>query len=357
MWPYWLVFALASLAAVNAQPSTRVRDHPSRPIRLDGVWLYVILAMTLMMGLRYQVGGDWFAYLRILEQARYMTFAEALERGDPGYWMTNYLVAQADGTIVWVNLCLGLLFSTGVAVFCRSLPRPWLALAVAFPYVILVVGMGYARQGVALGLGMIGFVALARGRFLGFVVWVVLGALFHKTAVVLLALGAMSVNRNRWLWIPIIGLAGLGGYTALLADDTDRLIAAYITAQYESAGALIRLSMNLVPATLFLLYRRRFVIAETERKFWTIASLMSVALFVALLGGFPSTALDRMALYLLPLQLFVFAHLPDVLGAYGRRNTEIVAMTLAYYALVLFVWLNFAANAPSWLPYQIWAGS
>ena len=63
-----------------------------------------------------------------------------------------------------------------------------------------------------------------------------------------------------------------------------------------------------------------------------------------------------MALYLLPLQLFVFAHLPDVLGVYGRRNTTFLTIIIAYYALVLFVWLNFATNAPAWVPYQVWTG-
>jgi hypothetical protein len=356
MWPYWFVFSLASLAALKSSPRMRVRHDGTRDVRLDPAWIAVIIGLTMMMGFRYQVGGDWFAYIRIFEQARFLTFWEAAVRGDPGYWLLNYFVVHAGGTKVGVNLLAGLAFSVGLVIFCRSLPRPWLALAVAFPYLILVVGMGYSRQGIALGFVMIAMAAIGRRRFFWFIVWIAVGALFHKSAVVMIALGAASVNRNRWLWLPIFGLGGLGAYLSFLADDVDRLVAGYITAQYQSQGALIRLGLNLIPALLFLLFRLRFIVSELERRFWTVAALVSLALFAALLVGIPSTALDRMGLYLLPLQLFVFAHLPDVLGRHGGRNTVLVATIIAFYALVLFVWLNFAAHANSWLPYQVWIG-
>lgn len=84
--------------------------------------------------------------------------------------------------------------------------------------------------------------------------------------------------------------------------------------------------------------------------------MLSFSILVALFAGIPSTALDRMALYLLPLQLFVFSHLPDVISAHGRRNFKVVGLMLCYYALVLFVWLNFADNAHGWVPYQVWLG-
>lgn len=356
MWPYWIVFSLASIAALLSSPRVRVRHNRTRDIRLDPAWIAVIVGLTTMMGFRYQVGGDWFAYIRMFEEAGFIAFGEAVVRGDPGYWVLNYLVAHAGGTMVGVNLLAGLAFSTGVAVFCQSLPRPWLALAVAFPYLILVVGMGYARQGIALGFVMIGLVALGKGRFLRFLLWILVAAMFHKSAIVVTALGAASVNRNRWLWLPIIGLGAAGAYLAFVSDELDRLVAGYITAEYQSEGALIRLGMNLIPATLLLILRHRLLVSDVDRRYWIVAALVSVALFAVLMVGAPSTALDRIGLYLLPLQLFVFAHLPDMLGRRGGNNRLLLTTIIAFYALVLFVWLNFAAHARSWLPYQVWTG-
>ena len=61
-----------------------------------------------------------------------------------------------------------------------------------------------------------------------------------------------------------------------------------------------------------------------------------------------------MALYLLPLQLVVFAHLPDVLGRRGGNNTGLTSLVLLLYGAVLFVWLNYATHAFAWLPYRFY---
>ena len=49
----------------------------------------------------------------------------------------------------------------------------------------------------------------------------------------------------------------------------------------------------------------------------------------------------------------VFSYLPEVLGGQsGQGNRSWVLAALAYYAMVEFVWLNFAINAFAWLPYR-----
>jgi hypothetical protein len=68
-----------------------------------------------------------------------------------------------------------------------------------------------------------------------------------------------------------------------------------------------------------------------------------------------STAVDRIALYMLPLQLVVFSYFPDVINRETVRDvTAPVAGVVLYYGLVQFVWLNFAAHAFAWLPYRFY---
>jgi hypothetical protein len=64
-----------------------------------------------------------------------------------------------------------------------------------------------------------------------------------------------------------------------------------------------------------------------------------------------STAVDRVALYLIPLQLFVFARLPD-LARTTQTRTAVVVGIVFYYAAVQYVWLNYATHAQYWTPYQ-----
>jgi hypothetical protein len=79
----------------------------------------------------------------------------------------------------------------------------------------------------------------------------------------------------------------------------------------------------------------------------------SAMLFVVLLKISPSsTAVDRVALYWIPLQLFVLSSLPDTLGIKGGKNSVWVYAVVAYSATVHFVWLVFADSAAGWLPYQ-----
>ncbi len=102
-----------------------------------------------------------------------------------------------------------------------------------------------------------------------------------------------------------------------------------------------------------MIWRHRFAMGASEFKLWRLFSLISIALFVGFFATSATTALDRIALYMIPLQLVVFSHLPDAFGRHGERNQHIVLMILAYYAAVLFVWLNFALHAKSWIPYQM----
>jgi hypothetical protein len=58
---------------------------------------------------------------------------------------------------------------------------------------------------------------------------------------------------------------------------------------------------------------------------------------------------------MLPLQLVVFSHFPDVISKKTVRDvTAPVAGVVLYYGLVQFVWLNFAAHAFAWLPYRFY---
>lgn len=348
MLTYWFMFLIPAWACIAA------RGKP-RPVgkSLEMSWLMAGVLLALLIGLRHQVGGDWGNY-----EANYLNMlgaplSEVLEKGDPGYYLLNWLSAQVSGDVYLVNLMCGILFSVGLVAFCRQQTRPWLALAVAVPYMVIVVGMGYSRQGVALGLAMLGMAGLARKSNLQFVLCVALAATFHKSAVVLVPLAVLATPRGR-LWTGLwVGITAAVLYYLLLADSVDSLVTNYIDAQYQSEGAAVRIAMNALPAVLLLVLRKRFVWQPAERNLWIIMALMALASVAWLLVSASSTAVDRMALYLIPLQLFVFSRLPDLMGR-GRGLRNWVLAVVAYYAVVLFVWLNFAIHSRGWLPYNSW---
>ena len=356
--PYLLLFAFFAVGALISEQQARSEQQAvgngvsERPAAVGSeVPVMMILGglvMAIMIGTRFRVGGDWETYTLYWDFAADSTLAEMLEFGDPAYQFLNWLGQQLKLDIWSVNLVCGAVFTWGLIRFARTQPLPWLVLVVAIPYLVMVVAMGYTRQAVAIGLLLGGLASLFRGGSLvRFAVYIVLAALFHKTAVLALPLIIFLRRSNRLLSV-LGGLLLLYGlYVALLADNIDQLVTNYIDARYQSSGAVIRVGLSLLPAVLFLNAPSRFAFDDLQRGFFRLSSWATIGLLVALLTTPSSTAVDRMALYMFPLQLAVMSRLPIAYPGFGTR------LVVVCYALTIqLVWLNFADFAFKWLPYR-----
>ena len=346
MWPYWLMLLVPAWGVLSP------KRLPAPQARV--VWFVVGSLFALMMGLRHEVGGDWATYAEHFQWIRRQTFWIALTaRSDPGYYGLSWLLSRMGGDVHTLNLICAALLAWGTVAFARRQPVPWLAFFAAVPYLLIVVGMGYTRQSAAIGCAMLGLIALGDGRRVKFVLWILLAATFHKTAVVLLPIAALSATHNRvwnFAWVGV--MAVLGGWL-FLYDTSETLYVNYVVSEYRfaSEGAGVRVAMDVLPACILLIFRRRLAEEGEERKLWTWLSIIALVC-VPLLTVSP-TAVDRMALYLIPIQLFVFGRL-TMLAKTIRGRTQLTLGILAYYTAVLFVWLNFAQTAFAWLPYQIY---
>jgi hypothetical protein len=83
-------------------------------------------------------------------------------------------------------------------------------------------------------------------------------------------------------------------------------------------------------------------------------ALLALGFVVLLFVSPSSTAVDRMGLYLIPIQLFVLSRLPDAFPIMSRGVNPATLAVILYSAAVQFVWLNFAAHARYWIPYQLY---
>lgn len=314
-------------------------------------WVLVGIVFSLAIGFRFEVGGDWFNYLNHYERYYWFDLLEVVTASDPGYVFINWLAVKWGWGVYGVNLMCGALFMLGLLILCRQQPRPWLAFAVAVPYVLVVVAMGYTRQSVALGFLFWAIASLERGAFLRYLLLVAVAALFHKTALVMIPLGLFLNRKGKIFRAVAVLVLGYALWDLLLAASQAGLWKNYVEAQMESSGAQIRVAMNLVPALLFLLYRKRWRELYGNSAFWLILSLGAVV--SVFLVGFASTAVDRISLYFTPLQIVVLARLPELMEKHFSQQTVAITVLLVY-GLVLYVWLNFATHAQYWLPYRNW---
>lgn len=341
---YWLLFSYFAIGAISGSKNTPAVGF--RPAMVIGTLLLVVL-----IGLRFEVGADWPAYEVILSKASRASFSSAVSIGDPGFQALNWSVA-AIGFDVWlVNLACAIIFVWGLVRLANIQPSPFLAIVVAVPYLVIVVAMGYTRQAAAIGIIMAGLASFEKGgSVIRFAAYVAVAALFHKTAVLVLPLVIFAGHHSKF----VNALAGLflvyGLYSAFLSTAVDGLVSGYIDARYSSQGAAVRVAMNVAAAALFFMARTRLEFTQSQGAVWKSFSLAAFALLVGLFVVPSTTAIDRMALYIIPLQIVVISR---GFLLFQKRETGKL-LVVCYSAIVQFTWLTFATHSKYWVPYYFY---
>ncbi|MDZ7817313.1 MAG: EpsG family protein [Aliarcobacter sp.] len=157
------------------------------------------------------------------------------------------------------------------------------------------------------------------------------------------------MEKEKYLKIIAISLIGIGLFQVFLSQQIDSLIVNYVDAQMQSEGAKIRTFMNLIPALILIIFRKKWKQNFDDFQLWFIIAVFSIFSFAIV--DYASTAVDRIALYFLPIQMIVFGRLNILLK--NIIPSSIVNLSIAiYYFTVLFVWLVFAKTAFAWIPYQ-----
>lgn len=338
---YWLMYFIPASIALFYKGNRQTKVLP---------WIIIWILYTLIIGFRFEVGGDWFNYLVHYERVVGLSLKEAMQNfDDPGHKFLNWCSAKFGFGVYGTNVVYASIFMYGLVKFCRQQTYPWLAMTVSVSYLFVVVAMGYSRQGVAIGLFMLAITYLNKGKFVIYVILILLATLFHKTAILLLPFGVFLYGKGLILRLLMVVPIAYGTWDILLVTKEQHLWHSYVEEQMQSQGAKIRVIMNLIPSLLLLMYRKEWKKSYMDYQFWfwiAIGSIISMFLV-----SFASTAVDRVSLYFIPIQLAVFSRLPYLLRKQIKPSVSKVMIVL-YYALVLFVWLVFATHSKYWIPYQ-----
>jgi hypothetical protein len=344
--PYWVLFAVFAAGSLQYQRQGVREQNP--------LLLLAGLCLVMVIGLRYAVGGDWVTYNEMLDDIYYLSLSASLTYTDPGYAFFNWMASRLGFDIWFPNLLCALVFTWGLIRFARSQPNPWLAVLVALPYLVIVVAMGYTRQAVAIGLVMAGLTSLKSGSIVRFAFYIFAAVLFHKSAIIVLPLVTLAAARNKLVIYLTLILLTACLYYLFIADRVEQVVSGYIDSSYQSEGAGIRAGMNLIPALIFLRYQKHLGLSMIEEKFWRNVSWAVLFSFAVLMVSSATTFVDRLALYLIPLQIMVLSRAPYAFKKGITPNGQVLIAVILYSALIQFVWLNYATNADAWLPYQFY---
>lgn len=346
---YWMLFAFPALMAIF-YPNAAGRQNltPGQMIGLGGFLVFHFLVSAL----RWETGGDWVTYDLMLDFARANELIDVLDFTDPGFGLLLWACDRAGLGILMVNGFCSWVLGWGVVRASLTTRDPWLGITISVPYLLIVVGMGYVRQGAAIGFILMALASLANRQLLRMFVYLAAAASFHSTAAVLYPLfGFALASRNRAASI-VMGLVGAYAFYAVISGRIDEFQRGYLDYEYSSGGALVRQLMNFLPSILLLWRWRRLEVERRTKLVWICIALINVAQLGVLAVTPSSTAVDRIGLYFSVILICFMGELRDMFG--GLRSSALILRTIAITTgiAVQLVWLVLGTHAEFWVPYK-----
>ena len=341
---YWTIFILPILFGIS---KIKVDNN------IKNLLFFIFgLILVVIIGFRHEIGGDWARYISIYEfhTGTELDFSN-FKSGDYAYELIVWFSNNYLNGIYSTNFICSIFFVAGLFRFCRAMPMPWVALFVSIPFLVIIVSMGYTRQGTAVGVILWGLVDLMKGNTGRYYMYIVIAVLFHKTALIMLPIGVLYKidSKSILIFIAIFVFFVIFVY-GIFKESFEHMFYFYVTIEYKhSQGAILRTFMTFLSSMIFLIFGRKYREKFDDYKLWFIFSIIGLAKFPA--AYFYSMVADRFAVYFLGIQLVALSRVPVLIESIYNRTIFVIGAAVIY-AASLFVWLIFGKHASFWLPYQ-----
>ena len=314
-------------------------------------WFFTIFFLTLFIGLRYEVGGDWVHYTRYFYSYglghETITLIDKFNLGL--FFIFNKFAYYTGIQFVGVNFITSLIFMLALAIFLNNSRNRWLALAISFPIIIVILGMGYSRQGLAFAFSLLLLRSLEDRKLFVSIIYLLLAIISHKSALLfsVIFIFYFCYYKNH-LYLSFLVILPIF-FGIIFFDEFERLTYFYIGSGQHmfSYGSFPRSLLFFIVASLFLFLKEKYVDMTDYQVFiYTCFSFMVVLIFPFSLLA--SVGTDRLLLFFYALKIvFVsYANLKD------KTVNIIIFLTIGIYFFYFLTWLFFGANAYSWVPYN-----
>src|SRR5439155_19219340 len=124
--------------------------------------------------------------------------------------------------------------------------------------------------------------------------------------------------RNKFVAYLLAFVTLLVAYYTVLPSAIDQYGPGYLHEEYSAAGAGVRVLMNVLPAVVVLLSGGRFYWSTEEKAVWRTYAILCLVAGAALPFIRSSVIVDRLAIYLIPMQIFFYARIGYCFGLVRR---------------------------------------
>jgi hypothetical protein len=316
---------------------------------------YIVLAsLFVFSAFRYQVGCDWGGYYYQYLVAANFDWSSVTEIREPIWWAILGWIQSTNLPYPVANIASSAVFFLGVHVLAQRQPDPFGFLVLLFPILIINMPMSGIRQGAAVGLLCIAFVAIIDRRPLRFAFWVLVAAGFHISVLIFMLLLPMATGKytpNRLLLAAFLAIPGAFAITS--GEAAEVATSRYVGSRIEAAGAIFRVGLLGLSAMHFFLFLRKKWLQSWSQDY-ALAIIGAIGMVLTFLLTPVSTVIgDRLSYYFIPIQAMIFARIP-ILPL--QTNTQLHA-ALPYLGLALFfaVWTQISWHFKQcYIPYQSW---
>jgi hypothetical protein len=342
---YWALFAMFAAGAFITHGGDRAPGP--KPLMIIAICL-----LALFVGLRWEIGPDWSNYRAMYRYLSDNSIQDAFRQSDPGFHIIIMALRDRHAPFWALNLVCAAIFSFGLARFCMSLPNPWLALVVAVPYLVIVIAMSALRQATAIGFIFLALCGMGTKPLWKSLVWVLIASLFHASAFIVAVLIAASHTRNRLQAAALLIISMIPAYYVLISTF-DSYLRRYGMHRIDSGGVAFRVAMNAVPAIILLVRGSKHFAPPGEAAFWRWLSVLSLALVPFMFFVKSTTAIDRLSVYAIPLQILVLSSVPRQFSTTPATRIYPVMAIVGYAAVTLWVYFALGTHARYYLPYEM----
>jgi len=319
--------------------------------------LYVValFIMFCMTAFRWEVGCDFMTYAQYGREAiNSLSYEDALARPEPGYWLTA--VSLRDVGLGWeyIDLITALCFFGGLHAMARREPNRLLFITLAFPALVIGLGMSAVRQGLAMGFVCFAFNAFADRKRILYILLLLIAGTFHKSALAFLAMAPFLFPGNIRVKAVIGAVAAIPMvYFMGKTDAAESYANMYLNSGLEAGGGRFRVIPVGLSGLFFWFVLRKDWLEKYKFDYERMLFFSALIIGVLPLVFISSVMGDRFGYYMMPLAFSIQARAYTLFKPVTAFMVFMIP--LAHCLLYLVVWISLSTLFwQCYVPYKTW---
>jgi hypothetical protein len=315
-------------------------------------------------GFRWETGTDWGAYTYEFDLIRSMDISNS--SFEPGFaFLFSMVKLTTDNYSIYLILHAILFYTAFFYAIFKIANYPFISLLIF--YMITVPYMGMNRQFLAMAIYAVALVFLLDNKKWSFIFCMLLGCLFHRTAILTLPILLLTFNiEKKYIIISllicfIISASGILNNLSLAAsmflgndEQTDKKLDFYLNEDREVSmlSTLLSLVRKIIWLSLILLFEP--LIDDKDKKYYILRNIYALSILIYIL--FNGTALQiivsRGLLYYNLAEMFM---IPYVLTIFRQNYGKLLLMfvLIAYCFVNIYKgFSNYGENTDYFTPYK-----